>query len=112
MAAKFPFIPDWAPEIDVAPRISKVDFGDGLAQRFAKGLNAQLQTIKLTFSGRTDKEAAEIIRFFEEHGGTEPFTAQIGFNSPVKNYVTEGGWTHTIAWNEYNHITVTFQEVP
>jgi phage-related protein len=112
MAAEFPFIPDWSPDFAVNPRIAKVDFGDGYAQRLAKGLNSQLETVKLTFSGRSDAEARAIVDFFAKRGGTVPFTAQIGFASPIKKYVTEGGWGHVIAYNDHNTVTATFQEVP
>jgi phage-related protein len=110
--ADFKFLPDWSPEFAVSPRITKVEFGDGFAQRTTHGLNSQLETVRLTFSGRLDRQARKIIAFFEKHRGVIPFTAQIGFNSPIKKYVTEGEWKHTIVWNDHNDITVTFQEVP
>jgi phage-related protein len=109
---EFTHIPDWSAELAVNPRIAKVEFGDGYAQRIAKGLNTQLERVSLTFSGRTDQEAAEIAAFFKKKGGVTPFTAQIGFSSPVKKYVTEGEWTFNYAQYNYNTITVTFQEVP
>jgi phage-related protein len=108
----FKFIPDWSPSFKVNPRVSKVEFGDGYAQRLGKGLNTTLESVSLTFSGRSDSEAAAILAFFERRGGVEPFTAQIGFNSPIKKYVTEGEWTHTIEYKDHNTITATFQEVP
>jgi phage-related protein len=113
-AAEFPFIPDWSASIAVSPRIAKVDYGDGYAQRMAQGINHQLETVQLTFSGRTDAEAAAIKAFFAKRGGVRPFTAQIGIgaNAPIKKYVTEGEWKHVLEYNDYNAITVTFQEVP
>jgi phage-related protein len=111
-APQFKFIPDWSPAFSVNPRISKVEFGDGYTQRVGKGVNTMLRSVSLTFSGRSDAEAAAILSFFESKGGVEPFTAQIGFNSPIRKYVTEGEWKHTIEYNDHNTITVTFQEVP
>ena len=108
----FPFIPDYSAKISVEPRISKVGFGDGYAQRVGRGLNTQLEAVSLTFSGRTDAEASEIAAFFESRGGTEAFTAQIGFSAPIKKYVTEGAWERCLDGFNDNTITVSFQEVP
>ena len=108
----FPFVPDWNAAISVEPRISKVDFGDGYAQRVGKGLNTMLETVSVSFSGRTDAEAAEIKAFFDERGGCVPFTARIGFGSPIKKYVTDGAWELTLVQYNDNTITATFQEVP
>jgi hypothetical protein len=71
-----------------------------------------LEKISLTFSNRTDAEAMAIIEFFEMKGGVTPFTAQIGFASKSKKYVTEGEWSRDMVHFNQNTITVTFQEVP
>jgi phage-related protein len=109
---EFAFIPDWSAELAINPRIAKLEFGDGYAQRAAKGLNTQLERVSLTFSGRTDKEAAAIMAFFKDKGGVASFTAQIGFSAPIKKYVTEGEWSLNMAQFNFNTVTVTFQEVP
>jgi len=106
--------PDYSTKAGTAPRISKVDFGDGYAQRMGRGFNTMLETVNVTFSGRTDAETEQILAFFMERGGVEPFLARIGTdaNMPPKKYVTEGEWTRT--WDAFgsNTITATFQEVP
>ena len=110
--ANFPYVPDYSTKISVEPRVSKIAFGDGYAQRAGRGLNTMLEAVALTFSGRTDAEAAGIVAFLESRGGTETFTAQIGFSAPIKKYVTEGGWERSLdAYND-NTVTVSFQEVP
>jgi len=108
----FPFTPDWGPTISTTPRIKEVGFGDGYTQRTADGLNAMLETVQLTFSGRSDAEAEAIIAFFERHGGVDTFTAQIGFGARTKKYITKGEWRKVPEYNEHNTITATFQEVP
>jgi phage-related protein len=110
----FLWIPDYTAQAKVEPRVSKVEFGDGYAQRMGRGVNTMLETLSLTFSGRTDGETELILAFLKDRGGFEPFTATIGVgpNPPTKKYVTEGEWTRT--WDAYsdNTITVTFKEVP
>ena len=112
--AEFPFIPDWSAEISVNPRISEISFGDGYTQRLGKGINNQLERISLTFSGRTDEEAIEIMSFFNKKGGVTPFTAQIGIGKdvPIKKYVTSGEYKRNFSQFNFNSISVTFQEVP
>jgi phage-related protein len=109
---RFEHVPDYSAQSKIEPRISRVEFGDGYAQRIGRGLNTMLQTLELTFSGRTDAEAEDIRAFFAARGGFEPFMAQIGFGSPIRKYVTEGEWART--WDAYsdNTVTVTFKEVP
>jgi phage-related protein len=110
----FKWVPDYAAQSKVEPRVSQVNFGDGYAQRLARGVNTMLETLALTFSGRTDAEAEAILAFFAERGGVGPFTATIGVgpDPPTRKYVTSGEWTRT--WDAFsdNTITATFQEVP
>jgi phage-related protein len=110
----FKWIPDYAAQAKVEPRVSKLDFGDGYAQRLARGVNTMLEVLDLTFSGRTDEEAEAILAFFAERGGIGPFTATIGVGPapPTKKYVTSGEWART--WDAFsdNTVTATFQEVP
>jgi phage-related protein len=110
----FRWIPDYTAQARVEPRVSKVEFGDGYAQRMGRGLNTMLETLSLTFSCRTDGETEDILAFLKDRGGIGPFTATIGvgLNPPTKKYVTEGEWART--WDAYsaNTITVTFKEVP
>ncbi len=112
--ADFTYVPDWNPAMSVEPAVAKVSFGDGYTQRFAKGINNQLQKIKLTFSVRSDTEASAIISFFEARAGCASFTFRLRPTDPLKKWVTEGEWQHT-PWagaSDCNTITVTFQEVP
>ncbi|MCL1909289.1 MAG: phage tail protein [Holophagaceae bacterium] len=109
---EFTFIPDWGAEVAVNPNISAAPFGDGYVQRMGKGINSQLNRISLTFSGRTDGEAEEILGFFRERGGVAPFTARIGFGSPIKKYVTEGEYKRVFDQYGHNSVSVVFQEVP
>jgi phage-related protein len=111
-APDFRHVPSYSTKSSVEPRISKVEFGDGYAQRMGRGINTMMEAVSVAFDHITDAEAEKILAFFAARGGTEPFTARINPGSPIKRYVTEGGWDRTWdAWSD-NTVTATFREVP
>jgi phage-related protein len=66
------YIPTYAVQKSVTPRILKADFGDGYTQRAGDGLNTQPQIWNVEFRG--DTTAIDTIEsFFEDTGGWESF---------------------------------------
>lgn len=54
-------------------KILKAEFGDGYTQPTPDGLNHIRQVLTLTWELLEADEKAQIVRFFEDHGGTKPF---------------------------------------
>jgi phage-related protein len=68
----FSYIPTYAVQLSVTPRILKTDFGDGYSQRAGDGLNSQPQIWSLEFRGDTTAIDA-IETFLTDTGGWESF---------------------------------------
>jgi phage-related protein len=70
----FTWIPSFEATESSQPRVRKFQAGDGYEQRVRFGLNTDPKTWDLTFSERSDTEAAAIVSFFESCAGVTSFT--------------------------------------
>jgi phage-related protein len=108
----FTWIPDLAPQGSHEPRMLKSPFGDGYTQRSGDGINCDLPTHSVSFSGRGTAEFLAIRSFLLALAPGEAFswTPQLGtaaqFICPkwVETPFTNGISTHAI--------TANFQQVP
>ena len=68
---------DWAEsegsQLSQEPRVTRIAFGDGYAQRAPSGINNAPQTWSLSFRGVGMTEGDQIIAFFRLHGGWQAF---------------------------------------
>lgn len=71
--ATFTYTPSFSASESSAPRVRRVQYGDGYEQRLRYGLNTDPKTWQLTFANRTDTERENILSFLEARGGSESF---------------------------------------
>ncbi len=108
--AAFTFTPDYAPNKTVKAEISKVKFGDGYEQRYAKGLNSLRQSWPLNFNQRDGSEADAIEAFLIARGGVEAFDFAPPDGSPTIR-VTCDTWTRVMEKGNHFTLTMTFEQV-
>jgi phage-related protein len=90
--------------------VRAIAFGDGYEQRAPDGLNSDMRTRALSFSGRSAAEMASIKSFIEAQGGTLSFD----YTHPgdiSRKYVCKK-WTINDAGYNIVSITADFQQVP
>lgn len=68
----FTFQPDWDMEQARKPELMKNSFGDGYEQIRPKGLNHNLRTYSVIFTG-TEERIKQIDEFFNRQGGYQAF---------------------------------------
>lgn len=73
MSTTFAWTPDFQAQVQYAPRVDVVAFGDGYEQRVQFGINANAQKWNLTFKGRADIEANAIDAFLQTAGALSSF---------------------------------------
>lgn len=69
---EFTWQPDWNMRRKNKPSVSAIEFGDGYEQRRKNGINHNLRTYDVTFSGVEDRIEA-IANFLEEHNAVNAF---------------------------------------
>jgi len=92
------------------PKILKVEFGDGYAQRAADGINNDARKFSLTWTHLHDHEKETIENFFEARNGLESFFYQFPDESAPRAYVCETWGVQLVNYNVYT-ITAEFMEV-
>jgi phage-related protein len=107
---RFDWVPSYQLDIEVAPRIRSVKFGDGYEQRMKDGINNIVTTWSLLFKGRADVEADAINAFLVARAGWDYFL----FKPPgsavyVKVKCTK--WKKSYVGPGNNLITTTFEQV-
>lgn len=68
----FQFQPDWGMQRSHKPDLKLLRFGDGYEQAAPKGLNHNLRTYSVTFTG-SKARLDQIIAFLEKQGGYKAF---------------------------------------
>jgi len=107
--ATFTQIPDFGARAQFKPTVRSVKFGDGYEQRLAYGLNTNPQIWNLTFSLRTDTEAAAIETFLQTENGVTAFDWTPPYGSAGKYICRE--WTRAVDRHNLNTVTATFEQV-
>ena len=57
-------------------RVLEKKLGDGYTQRAAEGLNNVALKYEAVWTGLPKKQAADLVRYFSDWGGLEPFVAE------------------------------------
>lgn len=109
--ALFTWIPDTGATVTHEPRIRAAAFGDGYEQRALDGLNADMETWPLTFSGRLVAEADAIAAFLSDKGGVTAFTFVTPEGGAAKTFICKK-WSRSINSYPSQTVTATFQQVP
>lgn len=68
----FTFQPNWGMELSRKPEVTQIKFGDGYEQVAPKGINHNLRSYSLSFSGAESK-IRQIDNFLNQHGGYKAF---------------------------------------
>lgn len=66
------------------PRVLIAKFGDGYEQRAKDGINTIEKEYNIAFRNRPVDEIADILEFFEEKAGVEPFTLTLPNHTEVR----------------------------
>lgn len=108
-ADDFTWKPDSGAQVAQEPRVLSAKMGDGYEQRRLNGINAAPQTWSLSFSGRSDAEAAGITQFLQTQYGVTSFlwTPPGGTQS---RFVCRK-WQRSFPAYGANSITAEFNEV-
>lgn len=69
---EFTWQPDWKMKRKKKPNVNVIKFGDGYEQRQQNGINNNLRTYDVTFTG-AEQRVSEIERFLSEHRGVHAF---------------------------------------
>lgn len=73
MADTFTWVPDFGGQVDTAPRVREVSFGDGYMQSVPDGINTMPLVRSLTFANRDSAEVAAIDAFLRNQAGVKWF---------------------------------------
>jgi len=108
----FGWIPSYASEVPIKPRLRTVNFGDGYRQQSPDGINNILLTQTLKFDGRNLAETTAILQFLTSMAGYTSFvfTALPPYNTNKLFYCEE--WSSTPVFNDNFSITAAFTETP
>ncbi|MDY0559575.1 phage tail protein [Pasteurella multocida] len=99
--------PDYT--IESSPRVTKVQFGDGYAQRISNGINTLLRKYPVVV--KVDKQTAQSVdEFLARHKGVEPFYFNEPFSQQRKKVVC-GNWSIKVGL-KLSEIYCEFEEVP
>lgn len=94
-----------APEI----KILKADFGDGYSQAARAGLNNVRRVVTLKWDVLPAAQANEIIAFFFDHGGSDPFLYTVPGETTAILWTCESYQEGFAAFN-YRSITATLRQ--
>lgn len=107
--ATFTYTPDFGASQSKKPRVNTMRFGDGYEQRATYGINNNPSEWSMTFSMRTDSEAAAIDTFLTARKGVESFDWTPPGASAGKYICRE--WSKTLDRNNLNTIQAKFEQV-
>jgi phage-related protein len=106
----FTWTPDFGASKEVKPTVSKIQFGEGYAQRYTQGMNTTPSMWSLTFSNRSESEAQAIDDYLKEKGGVLAFE----WTPPLETTpisVVCSTWNKNIVRANLATITATFEQV-
>lgn len=103
--------PDFGAVRRSAPKVRKVQFGDGYESRFTYGLNQDPKVWDLKWTAKDNADADAIEAFFDARAADYASFdwSPIGDTNTYKWVVDQYSRNHTYA--EVNEITATFREV-
>ena len=105
----------WNPDANVGPdhepRIREAKFGDGYSQRAQDGLNADMETLPLSFTGRVKSEIVAIDAFLQNKGAVTSFTFVSPLDGVTKSYICKK-WSPRVNSSPVASLTCVFSQVP
>ena len=104
---EFTWSPNWSMKRKNKPSVSVIEFGDGYEQRRQDGINNNLRTYDVAFSGAEDRINA-IAKFLEEHKAVNAFLWSPYGDKQGKFTCSE--WD-TEKQTGFSTLTTTFKEV-
>jgi len=107
--ANFTYTPSFQVDLEEAPRVRTVQFGDGYEHRLEFGRNTQPKKWSLQFLNRDDTERDGILAFLRARGGAESFD-WIDSTGYAGKWVCQEWRTSLLNCNN-NTITAVFREV-
>lgn len=99
--------PDYT--IESTPKVNKVQFGDGYAQRSAVGIHGLLRKYPVTVKV-LKAQAKAVDQFLARHKGVEPFLFNDPFSGQIKKVICEH-WAIKVR-QRYAEIACEFEEIP
>lgn len=98
-------------QLDHAPAVRTVKFGDGYEQRIATGINNNPQKWSLMFTKRSGADVDGVYDFLQARGGVEAFEWTPRWESVPRRYVCRK-WTRKFdVYNIVQSITFVLDEV-
>ena len=109
--ATFPSIePDYNAQKNSAPRIRRVQLGDGYQVRLRYGLNQNMKVWTLTFQNISEADSDTIEAFLEARGGAENFEWSPPDTDETYNWICQR-WSKRLTASGLNSLSATFQQV-
>lgn len=108
----FNWVPSYASEVPIKPRLRTIQFGDGYKQQSPDGINNILLSLNVKFDGRNQSEATAILHFLNTRAGAESFVfnALPPYNTNKLFYCEE--WSSNQVFSDNFSITAQFIETP
>lgn len=106
--ATFTVIPSYSSKLAEEPRVLRTNYGDGYEARIADGINNDLQTWSVNFTGKT-AAMTTIISFFRTEGGVTAFDWTPPNESAGKYVVAS--WTRSYGSFDNETVSAVFQQV-
>jgi phage-related protein len=102
--------PDFGAQKQSQPIVNSVKFGDGYEQRVTIGINQNPKKWDLTWSAKSNSDAAAIEAFFDARGGVENFTWTPLGSATAYKWICRS-WSRQLEYADINTITATFEQV-
>ncbi|MGC6360466.1 phage tail protein [Bisgaard Taxon 45] len=104
----FEYAPQWGMEMTRKPKVKVITFGDGYEQRIPDGINNNLRTYSVNFSG-DETEINEIEQFLNEHGAVKAFL-WTPYNSTIQGKFKCEEWSVSLKTGFFT-LSAEFKEV-
>ena len=90
-------------------KLLRAEFGDGYTQATADGINHIRTVTECTWEVLTKDERNEVVAFFRERGGYQPFYFRMPHHDHARKWTVEN-WTETLISGSYHRIVATFRQ--
>ena len=90
-------------------KILKSEFGDGYTQASSQGLNHIRQVVEATWDVLDRAERDQIIAFFKERAGYQPFYYRMPHDDAETKWTVET-WSDTVISAGYHRVAATFRQ--
>lgn len=110
-------LPTFTPPLTPSPGLSdtpevkiiKAQFGDGYTSSTADGINHMRRVVEATWDVVTTEDRDEILGFFEERAGHQPFYYAFPYDKAPSKWTVEQ-WSTTALSGGFHRVTATFRQ--